>query len=116
MTAPAVYLATLTLPVTLLALHFVGDFLLQTHWMASRKSKDWDALFLHVLVYATCLLPFGVVFAVVNFGLHFATDAVTSRITARLWAQERWHDFFVVVGADQLIHFVTLAAVLQYVR
>jgi hypothetical protein len=40
---------------------------------------------------------------------------VTSRITSRLWQEEREHDFFVVVGFDQLIHQVTLAATLWFI-
>jgi hypothetical protein len=36
----------------MLTLHFIGDFLLQSDWMALNKSKNWDALSQHVLVYA----------------------------------------------------------------
>ena len=105
----------------ILATHFVGDFVLQTHWMAQNKSRDNEALLVHVLVYTICLC-FGAAGAFLltgnhlavmawiglNFALHFATDWVTSRWTSKLWAAQRWHDFFVAVGLDQLIHYVTL--------
>ena len=104
----------------LLAVHWLGDFVLQSHWMSVNKSKRLDALAIHVAAYTTTLLVgsallFGVheigslaLFVGVNGTLHFATDFVTSRITSRLWHQQREHLFFVVVGFDQLIHQVTL--------
>ena len=100
----------------LLAAHWFADFVLQTHWQASNKSKNNRALARHVLVYTSCLTVasvalFGVVglaYGLFNGALHLATDAVTSRITARLYAKQDWHNFFVVVGFDQLIHQVTL--------
>ena len=124
----------LTLAMTV---HFVADFLLQTDWMATNKSKRWDALALHCAVYSVCFLPFGLTFAAALFGLHFMTDAVTSRITSRLWffkcEDGIWeqasytvpkhgrtlvnpftpsignrHWFFVVIGFDQWLHLVQL--------
>ncbi len=103
----------------LLLTHFMGDFVLQSHWMASNKSKRLDALALHIVTY-TALLAFAaaiifglsvatISFVFVNGVLHFAVDGFTSRVTSRLWQQQRWHDFFVVVGMDQLMHQATLA-------
>lgn len=105
----------------LLATHWVADFVCQTHWQATNKSKDNYALAQHVMYYAGVLLlssnfifpktPFVIVVLYVAFNaiLHFATDYITSRITSKLWAANRTHDFFVVVGLDQLIHQTTLA-------
>lgn len=77
---------------TLLTGHFVADFVLQSNQMATLKSKSWTWLCVHVWVYTCALLPFAafariplVAFWVVTFVSHFATDAVTSRITSRLW-------------------------------
>lgn len=47
-------------------------------------------------------------FAVVNAALHFFIDAITSRLTARLWAKGQVHNFFVLVGLDQLLHATCL--------
>lgn len=69
----------------LLTVHFVADFLCQSEWMALNKSKRWDALLLHVTIYACCFVPFGFRFALVTFAAHFVTDAITSRVTSRLW-------------------------------
>lgn len=123
----------------LLVLHFIGDFLLQSDWVAVNKSKRNEVLTLHVLVYSLCFLPFGWKFWLLTFYSHWATDWVTSRIASRLWffgptgwnmdtpgiraemaaypemfhysyIPGRRHWFFVAIGADQLIHAATLAA------
>lgn len=113
--------------VALLAVHWVADFVLQSRWMAINKGKRIDALAIHVASYTLALLLgsaliFGVrpiapllLFVGANGLLHLGTDFVTSRITSKLWQQEREHDFFVVVGFDQLIHQVTLAATLWFI-
>ena len=141
----------MTVIYVLLVAHFVGDFLCQTDWMATNKSKRWDALALHVLVYTFVLALFTVrlpadvsLFLAVNMGAHFVQDAITSLINARLWfvdgvrAKHAWRGatirsladgalidglsntvyevaynnkrywFFVAIGADQLLHYVTL--------
>ena len=106
-----------------LAVHWVADFVLQTHWQASNKSKRLDALARHVSTYTVCLFFTALFifpttefdflwFTLVNGALHFCTDYVTSRWSSRMWAAQRWHDFFVVIGFDQLIHQVTLAVTL----
>jgi hypothetical protein len=104
--------------VGLLLTHWVADFVLQTHWQASNKSKDNEALLRHVGTYTLCLavgsaLIFGqsaswLAFVALNSALHFATDYFTSRASAKLFNVD-WHNFFVVIGFDQLIHQVTLA-------
>lgn len=103
----------------LLVAHFVGDFICQTDWMAINKSKSWDALTAHVAVYAAVLLmavgfwtdeassTFGL-WVFVNLAAHFLQDAITSRINSRLWQANQRHWFFVGIGADQLLHYVTL--------
>jgi hypothetical protein len=51
-------------------------------------------------------------YGLANAAAHCVTDYVTSRITRRLWAQKRVHDFFVVIGLDQAIHMATMVATL----
>ena len=145
------------LALALLIAHFLGDFVLQSNWMALNKSKRWDALALHVSFYTVALAgalllfdlfaglrtPGVFVFLSVNTAVHFATDAVTSRVTSRLWfvkgirvKNAMWslpmvqaaghaayevdydmskrHWFFVMLGADQLIHYMTLFVTAEY--
>ena len=148
---------TLRVALVIVVGHFVADWLCQSDWMALHKSKRWDALTWHVLVYTTVLslivalsqppaaYPYGALvaflwFVFVNGLAHFIQDAITSRITSRLWFFRQevgvwvWADgqvphrfggrqelvnpwmptvgdrhwFFVAIGADQLLHYVTL--------
>lgn len=136
--------------VCLLIVHWVADFILQSDYMALNKSKNWEALILHCLVYAGPFMPVLLVlgqgikaaacFMIFLFVTHFWVDAITSRITSKLWffkrtdrlwvtyeavykdedfdfSDELWlfeggnrHWFFVVIGLDQLIHQLTIAA------
>lgn len=104
----------------LLAVHWVADFVCQTHWQSINKSKSNEALGRHVATYTLVLAGgsifilgyYAAAFALVNGVLHFVTDYFTSRWASRLYAKQDWHNFFVVIGLDQLIHHMTLAATL----
>lgn len=117
----------MTVIYVLLVAHFVADFVCQSDWMAQNKSKRWDALALHVAVYAMALMVTLMLglwmawggdtelggspwlwFMGVNAVAHFVQDAITSRINSRLWQAKQVHWFFVGIGFDQLLHYVTL--------
>lgn len=115
-----------TLSIVLLG-HWVFDFMLQTHWMATNKSKNNVALGEHVAVYVSglCIIAFlnagyfnnfafATAWVIVNGVLHFLTDYVTSRATSLLYKDENYHDFFVTIGFDQLCHYFTLFATFLY--
>lgn len=142
----------LNIPISLLAAHFVGDFLLQSDWMAINKSKNWRALGWHAYVYSATIAGWTMLtyapgdrpelqglFWVLTILSHFITDAITSRITSKLWFFKSTgqfynvsgthmsaarhelfipvggsrHWFFVMIGFDQLIHAFTLALSLR---
>lgn len=102
--------------------HWVADFIAQSDWMAKNKSKSWAALAVHILAYTATLLALISIanpsihawkYALVNGAAHFVVDAITSRITAKLYAKGDVHNFFVVIGLDQAIHMSTLVATMS---
>ncbi|MGI9477025.1 MAG: DUF3307 domain-containing protein [Hyphomicrobiaceae bacterium] len=110
--------------VVLLITHWVGDFVFQTTWMAIGKSHRLDALAAHVLTYSVILsgaavLIFGTTgiaaaFVGCNAALHFVTDFLTSKASAALHARQNMRGFYIVLGFDQLLHHIALAATLAW--
>ncbi len=111
----------------LLTVHWVADFIFQSDWLAKNKSKSLSALTTHVLVYTAILAIavhslFGTTVALnvillyigLNAVAHFATDYVTSRMSSKLYAAGQNHEFFVVVGFDQLLHTCTLGLTMAW--
>lgn len=109
--------------------HWFADFYCQTNNMAVNKSKSNEWLSRHVLVYGliwtTVIFTLGYflgmefwklnLFMVFNIVAHWITDYFTSRWSSRLWKEERVHDFFVVIGLDQVIHYTCLFGSWVYV-
>ena len=98
----------LMIMLSLIWIHFIADFMMQSDRIALNKSKSNLILLQHVAIYGIFLLPFGLVFALVNTVLHFITDYCTSRATSALWKNNQRHWFFVVIGLDQAIHMTCL--------
>lgn len=102
----------------IILIHFLADFGLQTHQQATLKSSDNNYLFYHVGVYSliwlVALLSYGVDwneamrFGFGTFFFHLLTDFTTSRIGKPFWAKDDYHNGFVVVGFDQLLHYLQL--------
>lgn len=110
-----------SLLIYILLLHFLADFALQTHGQATGKGEGksffnkW--LFYHVSTYSLvwligsyilmndyrCLIFFGITFV-----SHYVTDWFTSRIGKPFWHNNDYHNGFVVVGFDQILHYLQL--------
>lgn len=104
-------------------MHYIGDFILQSHHMATFKSRDNLVLSQHATVYCfpfILVIPFikdnlwSLLFIIGNSVMHFGVDYWTSRWTSFLWKKQEIHWFFVVIGLDQLIHMTTLIVTFNY--
>jgi hypothetical protein len=111
---------------TIVLMHWWADFVLQKDEWAKNKSKSWTALLKHTCTYSLVWLLWVITvlsynyqmhdtaelsllwFPLITFVAHTITDAITSRITSRLYAEGRVHDFFVMIGFDQVLHYAQL--------
>lgn len=118
---PATNMLSFYTILTVLVVHWIFDFFLQTDEMAKGKSSSNMWLGIHAGVYSLGLLLItilnfnlfaspGLVFSfwILNVIAHFFTDYVTSRASSLLWKDSKIHDFFVVIGCDQLLHYITI--------
>lgn len=98
--------------------HGLADFALQTHWQATNKWNDLKALGKHVGTYTGVWLfagfllfsnPFQVLaFALITGACHFVTDLWTSKLTHECFGEQDFHNGFVVIEFDQLLHYTQL--------
>jgi len=111
--------------------HWVSDFVLQTQHMSTRKSSSNYYLTLHVVIYSfATILGWALVLPLLGIHLysgpvwlafllifvtHWITDYFTSRRTSKLYKEEKYHDFFVVIGFDQVLHYVQLLLIFNYI-
>lgn len=105
---------------SILSIHFIGDFVLQTDKQAKGKSKNWYDLLMHTSNYSIIWILIGVLFfpsnqilnvfyfGVITFICHTITDYFTSRLNSKLWAEGKIHNFFVSIGFDQVLHYIQL--------
>lgn len=106
----------LQLFIHLILIHFLADFGLQTHEQATLKSTSNKFLAYHVGVYSLVWLIANIsilgwhtiTFAVITFVAHFITDRFTSRIVKPFFAKQDYHNAFVGIGFDQVLHYVQL--------
>ena len=76
--------------------HLIGDYVLQTDFIAKTKGENWYHLFVHCVLY---ILPFRIVYGadyrlVILFATHIAIDALKARYKRITYAQ------------DQIAHYI----------
>lgn len=110
-------MSSVVLLFTMFLVHWVADFVIQTRWQAANKSTDNWALTKHIVTYTIAwVVPAAVIFKGFNvlcflgvtFVAHWITDYVTGRLNTGLLKQNNYHDFFVCVGFDQILHYTQL--------
>lgn len=107
----------------LIVAHLVGDFLLQTGWMAANKAKRWDALLTHAGVYTLCILTIGWFgfggLSLWGIALVYVSHIIIDRRTFVAWWVEKVmkapdnQKIWLSIMADQTFHIVFLVLALH---
>ncbi len=118
----------------IIVVHYIADFIFQAEEWAENKSKNNQALLSHVATYTTfwvfasCFIfsvnspghtiewyvAHSMIFAMITFALHFATDYITSRIVSKRFANKHYGSpipnfgAFSIIGLDQVLHYAQL--------
>ena len=120
---------------SIIIIHFIADFVLQTNKQAKGKSSNWSDLLEHTFTYTTVWWVIGVViimltkeskqgiitispligFTLITFTCHTITDYFTSRLNKKLWESNQVHNFFVGIGFDQVLHYIQLFLTYYYI-
>lgn len=107
----------------LLAGHLIGDYLLQTKWMADQKGSSIAALVVHSVIYTVvcflCTLPTGGI-SIICIAIIFLSHIILDRRTFVNWwcknitksADVPW----LVIVADQSFHVVVLVVVTMLMK
>lgn len=103
--------------VLMLLVHFLADAALQTDKQAKMKSTDFEQLGFHILTYSSCIFLMALVlygdiravtFTIVTGFAHLFTDYCSSRIGKPYWEAKDYHNGFLIVVADQILHILQL--------
>lgn len=111
--------------------HLVGDYILQSHWMATNKTKDSLAALLHAVTYT---IPFALItgsVAALAFicGTHFLIDrfrlarfvvwaknGMRGPVTATGYADDvpPWLSVWLLIWADNTLHIICNGLAVAY--
>lgn len=122
-----------------LVAHLFGDYLLQSHWMATQKTSKKTAAACHVIAYSLPFLMLGASWSalLVIVGTHFVIDHwrlacyvvwlknfIAPRSAWRPWSEcsgtgyppdtPPWLAVWLLIIADNVIHLVINALALRY--
>ena len=99
----------------LLVGHMVGDYIFQTFWMATQKTKYFPALALHSAIYSCSVwiasLPAGGL-SLLSVLFVFATHAAIDKRKLTIWwcrHVTQCNHMWLVIMTDQALHVVVLA-------
>ncbi len=102
----------------MLFIHWLADFYAQTDHDAKNKSSSNTALFSHTSTYSLIWFVFmwaqssslilALIFAFITFVCHSLQDYITSRIVKRYFDKKDYHNGFIIIGLDQMLHYAQL--------
>ena len=124
-------MTTIQIFIMMMAVHFAADFALQTHDQATKKGEGksfwnkwlayhvgvytlfWGLTFLYLPVHPAFQNIYGLLIFVTLIGVpHYFVDWATSRLSKPFFNKADFHNGFVVIGFDQVLHALCLLPVL----
>lgn len=103
--------------------HLVGDFLLQTNWMAVNKAKNWLPLLTHCTVYTLTIIVTAYIgtapLPAEAITFIFLSHIFLDKRTFVVWWAERIMGIkdkqtaWLIIAADQTFHLLVLGAVVH---
>ncbi len=117
--------------ISILFIHFVADFLIQSKSLTQNKSKNNFPEFIHIVVYSLILLipsffifkslELAWYFAILNGVLHYCVDYITSKLSSYIYKTNQIDTNFLpsgslwpIIGFDQFLHSFMLLFTLFY--
>lgn len=125
--------------VTILIGHFLGDFVFQKNNLKLSRSKNFKIrlksvlkhLLPHTLLYSGIItilllliqligklptsdwftLP---LFFIITYVIHLITDLIITLINNNYLTKNKRHKYFVTIGFDQMIHYITLYVTIKF--
>lgn len=87
-------MTNLLYPIAFLLCHFIGDFWLQSDWMALEKNKKSWNCFIHVIIYTACFMVLTLSWKALLFigATHFILDRWHFLINRTIWAKNHYPD------------------------
>lgn len=118
--------------ISMLIVHWLADYVFQTHEMAMNKSSSNRWLVTHTLVYSgiwSVAIFIYIIYApkvefpmwrftgfvLITFVAHTVTDYITSREVKKYFDKDDYHNGFVVIGIDQVLHYVQLLLTFYFI-
>lgn len=120
--------------ILILLVHWFADFHFQSDRLARSKATSISALTEHIVIYTftwiiwafalfeACSNSLGEmwikcgIFGGITFVCHWITDYFTSKKVKKLFDMQDFHNGFVVIGFDQILHYVQLFATYIWLR
>ncbi|MCK4636048.1 MAG: DUF3307 domain-containing protein [Candidatus Moranbacteria bacterium] len=84
----------------LIACHFIGDFALQSNFLANNKGKSWEINFYHAITYTSTFILFSDI-SLTFYSLIFFSHLIIDPLKAK-------YGIIKTIYTDQILHIVIL--------
>jgi hypothetical protein len=111
--------------ILILFVHFLADFVFQRRKVGNNKHKSIlflaEHCFVYLIIFLCLLISFFdcipiAIFSLINFGLHFIVDFITSKLSYYFYRRMNSEKkFWTTIGFDQFLHVAALIITAYYI-